>query len=84
MTVLTWFGLFAPTGTPRDMIARINAESAKGFFGVPALVDKFLTQQAFSTAAPTGGTAEAFAAFLKEDRENNAKLAKQTGVKLDH
>lgn len=84
VTVLTWFGLFAPTGTPREMIQRVNAESVKAFFGNAAMVEKYLTQQAFSTAAPTGGTPEAFAAFLKEDRENNAKLAKQTGIKLDH
>ena len=82
--VLTWFGLFTPTATPREIIQRVNAETVKSFFGVPALVEKYLTQQAFSNAAPVGGSAEAFAAFLKQDRDNNANLARVTGVKLDH
>lgn len=82
--VLTWFGLFAPRGTPADVVQRVNAEAQKNFFGNPATVEKFLTSQGYSTAAPTGGTPAAFAAFLKEDRETNAQLAKITGVKLDH
>ena len=84
VNVLTWFGLFAPAATPRDVIQRVNAEAVKTFFGVPAMVEKYLTQQAYSNAAPVGGSPEAFAAFLKQDRENNASLAKITGVKLDH
>ncbi|MFM9969682.1 MAG: Bug family tripartite tricarboxylate transporter substrate binding protein [Burkholderiales bacterium] len=82
--VLTWFALFAPNGTPRDMIQRINAEAVKGFFSNAALVEKFLTSQGYSTAAPTGGTPETFAAFLRQDRESNEKLAKLTGVRVDH
>ena len=82
--VLTWFGLFSPNGTPREMIQRINAEAVKGFFGNTALTDKYLTSQGFSTAAPTGGSPEAFATFLREDRESNARLVKLTGVSVDH
>ena len=55
-----------------------------GFFGNTALTDKYLTSQGFSTAAPTGGSPEAFATFLREDRESNARLVKLTGVSVDH
>jgi tripartite-type tricarboxylate transporter receptor subunit TctC len=82
--VLTWFGLFAPANTSREVIQRLNAETVKTFFAVPAMVEKYLVQQAFSNAPPVGGTPEQFAAFLKQDRSNNASLAKITGVKLDH
>jgi tripartite-type tricarboxylate transporter receptor subunit TctC len=82
--VLTWFGMFAPAGTPRDVIQRANAETQKSFFGNQALVEKYLLTQGFGTSAPTGGSPEAFAAFLKQDRDSNVELARITGVKLDH
>ena len=84
VNVLTWFALFAPNGTPRDVIQRINAESVKGFFSNAGLVDKYLISQGYSSASPTGGTPEAFAEFLKQDRESNERLAKLTGIRFDH
>jgi tripartite-type tricarboxylate transporter receptor subunit TctC len=82
--ISTWFGLFGPAGIPRDVVQRVNAEVVKGFYGNAALKDKFLLSQGYDLSSPAGGTTEAFAAFLKEDREAQAEVVRVTGAKLDH
>jgi tripartite-type tricarboxylate transporter receptor subunit TctC len=82
--ISTWFGLFAPAGAPRDAIQRVNAEVVKGFYGNAALKDKFLVAQGYDLSSPAGGTPEAFAAFLREDREAQAHVVKVTGARVDH
>jgi tripartite-type tricarboxylate transporter receptor subunit TctC len=67
-----WFGLFAPAGTPKDVVQRLNAEIGK-LLADPKFVDRVLTPLG---AEPVGGSAEEFTAFLAKDREIAAKLAK--------
>jgi tripartite-type tricarboxylate transporter receptor subunit TctC len=81
--IWTWFGMFAPGGTPADVIRRVNATIAKDFFGNPAAKEKFLVSQDYDLSPPSGGTPEQFAAFLKTDRANMARLAAITGVKAE-
>ena len=42
MNIATWFGLYAPAGTPRDVINRVNGELVKGLFNDAAAREKFL------------------------------------------
>ena len=84
MKISTWFGLFAPAATPRDAIQRVNAEVVKGIYGNAALKDKLLVAQGYDLSPPAGGTPEAFAAFLREDREAQAHVVKVTGARADH
>jgi tripartite-type tricarboxylate transporter receptor subunit TctC len=64
-----WWGLAAPAGTPKMIIARLNAEFAQ-LFKAPRFAE-FLDSQAVE---PAISTPEAFAAFLKADREWTATL----------
>ena len=66
-----WWGLAAPAGTPKAIIARLNAEFAQ-LFKEPRFAE-FLDSQAVE---PAISTPEAYAAFLKADREWTATLIK--------
>jgi tripartite-type tricarboxylate transporter receptor subunit TctC len=71
-----WFGLMAPAKTPRDIIARLNAESDK-ILRNPDLQSRFLNVGLDAK----GGTPEVFGAFIREEIEKYAKVIKAVGVK---
>ena len=73
-----WIGVFAPTGTPRPIIDRLNAEINKAL-AVPDVIQK-LENQALD-AAP--GTVDQFNAVLKSDYDKYGKLIKITGAKIE-
>jgi tripartite-type tricarboxylate transporter receptor subunit TctC len=81
--IQTWFGLFAPAGTPRDIISRSNTEVAKGLVNNAEAKAKFLTSQGMETSASAGASAEVFARFLKADRENYAEVVRVTKVRIE-
>jgi tripartite-type tricarboxylate transporter receptor subunit TctC len=72
-----WVGMFAPVGTPRDIVLRLNAEINR-LVADPAFAGKYLAP---ASVEPRGGTPEEFAAFLKTDRETAARLTKLADVK---
>jgi tripartite-type tricarboxylate transporter receptor subunit TctC len=75
---VTWFGLLAPAGTPKDVIARINAEFNK------ALAQPELRKRlADEGADPAGGTPEQFAALIKDEIPRWGKVVKDSGAKID-
>jgi tripartite-type tricarboxylate transporter receptor subunit TctC len=74
----TWFGLFAPAGTPREVITRLNAELVK----IAATADmkaRLLAQG----ADPISVTPEEFRAFVKKELERWSKVVKTIGIKVD-
>lgn len=75
----SWFGFFAPTGTSRDVVQRLNSESAK-LIADPAFKAKFLTSQGLETDFPTGASPEEFAKFMAEEREDFIRLAKVADI----
>jgi len=81
LNIATWFGLFAPTGTPRDVIARLNGELAKGLFNNPQAREKFLTGIGMAVEPPAGGTPEALGALVTAEHEKLTKLVKLIGIK---
>jgi tripartite-type tricarboxylate transporter receptor subunit TctC len=64
-----WWGLAAPAGTPKAIVARLHTEFAQ-LFNEPRFAG-FLESQAVETAI---STPDAYAAFLKADREWTATL----------
>jgi tripartite-type tricarboxylate transporter receptor subunit TctC len=75
---VTWFGLLAPAGTPKDVIARLNAEFNK------ALKNPELSKRLGDEGAdPAGGTAEQFAALIKADIPRWGKVVKESGARVD-
>jgi tripartite-type tricarboxylate transporter receptor subunit TctC len=72
----TWFGLLAPAATPRDVIAKLNAESVSAL-NVPEVKERMAAQGLFVVA----NTPEQFAAFLKTEIPRWAKVVKDARVK---
>ena len=75
---VTWFGLLAPAGTPKDVIARLNAEFSKAL-RVPELAKRLSDEG----ADPAGSTPEQFAALIKDDIPRWGKVVKESGAKVD-
>lgn len=74
----TWFGFLAPKATPRDVVARLNAEFNK------ALQDPVLRKKLNDEGAePMGGTPEAFAALIKTETVRWGTVVKSSGVRID-
>lgn len=77
--VLTqWLGVFAPAGTPADVIARFNGEIGKALND--AGVQKSLQD---SAQEPIGGSAEQFAQLVREDYAKLGRLVKDLNIKTE-
>jgi tripartite-type tricarboxylate transporter receptor subunit TctC len=76
--MLSWFGLLAPAATPRNIIIRVNAETAK----VLALPE---TRTALSNQGleARGGTPEQFGDYIKGEIAKITRIAKTAGVKAE-
>lgn len=72
-----WLGLFAPTGTPPAIVAKLN-EAVNQVLQRPDVREKILV----GGAVPMGGSAEQFADFLKTDYTKWGQIVKASGVKL--
>jgi tripartite-type tricarboxylate transporter receptor subunit TctC len=75
--VLGWFGLYAPAGTPPQILRRLNAE-VNALVAQPAMVQRF----ADLGAEPLGGPPEALAAFLRSEQDKWGKVIRDLGIKL--
>jgi tripartite-type tricarboxylate transporter receptor subunit TctC len=72
----TWFGCFAPAATPREIIARLNADSVAAL-NAAEVKEKMAAQGLFVTAnAP-----EPFNAFVKKEIARWTKIVKDANVK---
>jgi tripartite-type tricarboxylate transporter receptor subunit TctC len=76
--VFLHFGLFAPTGTPREIITLLNAEVGKAL--AQADVKERFAAQGF---APTPSTPEELAAMMRSEVDKWAKVIKTAGIKAD-
>jgi tripartite-type tricarboxylate transporter receptor subunit TctC len=76
--VITWVGFWAPAGTPKDIIAKLNTEIVKALRN-PEVQASFLTQ-GVETAPSTPEQADA---FLKSEIAKWAKVVKAANIKLD-
>ena len=73
---ITFNGLLAPAGTPRDALARLQAEVAKAV-AVPALRNTFLERGVELTAS---GSPEEFSSYVRSEVAANATLARNAGI----
>jgi tripartite-type tricarboxylate transporter receptor subunit TctC len=74
-----WVGMFAPSGMPREIVARLNAEVAK-LFAQPLFTEQFITRIGCEVDSRTARPAEDFAAFLKSDFEQTGRLIRLAGI----
>lgn len=73
-----WMGMFAPAGTPPNVIALLNKETNR-VLQSPDLIEKLKA----GGVSAGGGTAEAFAEFVKADYAKWGALVKASGIKLN-
>ena len=74
----SWFGLLAPAGTPAEIVARLQQETAKAL-ALPAVKERLLAQGAIPGGAPPAE----FARFIADETAKWAKVVKASGAKVD-
>ena len=72
----TWFGLLAPAGTPKEVLARLHREVAAAL--ADAKVREALMSRGFDI---TASSPEFFAAFLNRESELSGSLVRDAGIK---
>jgi tripartite-type tricarboxylate transporter receptor subunit TctC len=77
-TASSWFALIAPAGTPKEIIARLNAETVK-VLKDPKMVESF----AGRGVRLVGNSVEEFTAFIPKERTRWGEIVKVSGVKLE-
>ncbi len=72
-----WFGLLAPTGTPKDVLDKLHGETVKALT-MPEVRKKFDELG----LEPVGNTPAEFTAIIKKETPEWAKVIKDAGIKL--
>ncbi len=73
-----WYGLYAPAGTPKDIITRLNAEVVKAL-AMPDVKARLLDAGIIATSS----TPEAFAAYAQAETQRWAKVVKDANIKTE-
>jgi len=71
----TWGGVLAPAGTPKDVVAKLNAEMNKAL-AAPDVRQRMLD----AGIEPQGGTPQQFATFIQSEMVKWGKVAKTAGI----
>jgi tripartite-type tricarboxylate transporter receptor subunit TctC len=75
---LSWYGLWAPAGTPREIILKLQIETAKAL-ATPELRGIWAMQG----AEPGGESSEQFAKLVRAEIEKWGKVVRQNKVTID-
>jgi tripartite-type tricarboxylate transporter receptor subunit TctC len=75
----TWFGLFAPAGTPREIVMKLNDEAQK-VFSDPAFQQKFMAPQMFQSLVMSP---EKFQAFIASETQKWGSVIRAQNVKIE-
>ncbi len=73
-----WFAMFAPSATPRPILARLNDEFVKAL-RAPDVEEQLRSR----TMTPRPMSQEQFAAFWKSEREKFAAVVTRANIKID-
>ena len=74
----SWFGLFAPKGTPASIVAELN-RATNEFINDRATQQRLIEEG----ADPAGGTSEQFAAFVRREHEKWRKVVLDSGAAVN-
>ena len=75
---VAWFGIHAPAGTPKAIIARLHDEAVK-VVREPSIRDRFLADG----ADPVGSTPDEFRKFVTSEIGKWTKVVKAAGIKAE-
>jgi len=74
----TWFGVLAPAGTPKELVARLNSEMVKVIQS-----PEFRKRMEEIGAEPVGNTPDQMAQQIRDETDKFAKLVKEAKVTID-
>jgi tripartite-type tricarboxylate transporter receptor subunit TctC len=74
----SWFALCAPAGTPKDIVARLNAETVR-ILRNPKMVESFNERG----VRLVGDDVDSFAAYIITERQRWGDIVKAAGIKLE-
>ena len=78
--VTIWQGLFAPTGTPPDVIAKLRTE-VHAVLQMPDIAEKLLDA---GSGEPSLISVDEFNAMIADDFVRYGKTIRDTGIKVDN
>ena len=76
--IATWYGVWAPAKTPKEIVSRVSAEIAKNLKRAD-----MRERLAGLGAEGVGSTPAEFAAYCESEFQRWAKVVKDSGAKLD-
>ena len=74
----SWFGLLAPSGTPAEVLTRLQQETVRAL-GLPAIKERLLGLG----ATPSGVSGGEFGRYIESETAKWAKVVKASGAKID-
>jgi len=74
----TWFGLFAPAGTPKNIVNKLNTGIRK-VLGDPEMAHRLIIQG----AEPRSSTPEELAEFMRVESERAKKVITSAAIKIE-
>jgi tripartite-type tricarboxylate transporter receptor subunit TctC len=74
--ISVWYGILAPTGTPRDIINRLNAELVRAVTA-PDMKPRFAT----AGVEPLTSTPDEFGRFIQSEATRFGKVIKEAGIR---
>ena len=77
--IVSWYGILAPAGTPKPIIAKLHAEIMK-ILQMPDVRDQLYAKGGLEHV---GSTPEEFAATLRREIPEYARIVKASGAKAD-
>lgn len=76
---ITYNGLLAPAGSPREALARVHAEVAR-IVRLPEVQKRYLERGIELTAS---ATPDAFTAYIRKEFDKMARLAREAGLRME-
>jgi len=76
--VVTWFGLFAPAGTPADIVEQLNGAAT-------AALKSEAVQRSLATMGdePVGSSVADFSGFVKAEHQRWVQITRSAGIKVE-
>ena len=76
--VNNWYGIFLPAGTPKDIVAKLNAEVVKAL-AAPDVKKRLIEAGIVATSS----SPEGFTAYVKAESSKWAKVIKDAGITVE-